>query len=79
MVINPLHLDIMIRMMDPNLNAPVQSSNYPSEPSFRIDAAIKQLYQMGYITARQSKVDSSWIAVSITPEGHTLLEEAGLV
>ena len=79
MAINPLQKRIMVRMNEPNLKTPVQFSHFPSEPSYRIDEAIEQLYQMGYITAVQSKADSHWVANLITPKGYALLDEAGLI
>ena len=79
MAITPLQKEIMIRMADPKLNVSVQGSSFPSEPSYRIDEAIEQLYQMGYITAVQSKADSHWVANLITPKGYALLDEAGLI
>ncbi|UXY12055.1 hypothetical protein N7922_05885 [Kosakonia sp. ML.JS2a] len=79
MAINPLQKEIMIRMADPKLNVSVQYSSFASEPSYRIDEAIEQLYKMGYITAVQSKADSHWIANLITPKGYALLEDTGLI
>lgn len=81
MAISLLQKEIMIRMTDPQLYVPVQHSSFPSEPSFKIDAAINQLYQMGYITAVQSENDegSHWLAGLITPKGQAFLKEAGLV
>ncbi|HGN9010140.1 TPA: hypothetical protein ACK1ZP_004889 [Klebsiella pneumoniae] len=71
--------EIMILMTDPNLKVPVQHTNFPFEHPYKIDLAIEQLYRMGYITAIQSKSDSSWLATSITPKGYVFLNEAGLV
>ena len=81
MAISPLQKEIMIRMSDPQLNVSVQHSSFPSEPSFKIDEAIEQLYQMGYITALQSKTDEGfhWLADLITPKGQVLLKELELV
>lgn len=79
MAISPLQKEIMIRMADPKLNVSVQHSSFPSESSFKIDDAIEQLYQMGYITAVQSNADSHWLAGLITSKGYALLDELGLI
>lgn len=78
MVITPLQIDILIRMADPARQVPVQHSNYPSEPSYRVELALEELHLNGYITARKSVAESHWIAMEITAKGIALLEEAGL-
>ncbi|MFG7363961.1 hypothetical protein ACG0XO_21315 [Klebsiella pneumoniae] len=74
MAITLHHKEIMILMTDPNLKVPVQH-----EHPYKIDSAIEQLYQLGYITAVQSKADSHWIATSITSKGLSFLKEEGLI
>lgn len=78
MAITLHHKEIMILMTDPNLKVPVQHTSFLEHP-YKIDSAIEQLYQLGYITAVQSKADSHWIATSITSKGLSFLKEEGLI
>ncbi|HBR5516887.1 TPA: hypothetical protein ACWS6R_000225 [Klebsiella pneumoniae] len=79
MAITLHHKEIMILMTDPNLKVPAQHTSFPFEHPYIIDSAIEQLYQLGYITAVQSKADSHWIATSITSKGFSFLKEEGLI
>lgn len=74
MAITLHHKEIMILMTDPNLKVPVQHTSFPFEHPYKIDSAIEQLYQLGYITAVQSKADSHWIATSITSKASPFLK-----
>ncbi|MDH2911202.1 hypothetical protein N7V53_01425 [Kosakonia sp. HypNH10] len=78
MVITPLQREIMIRMADQDRKVSVQHTSFLSEPSYRIDEAIEQLYLNGYITAKKSSAESHWIADVITAKGYVLLEGIGL-
>lgn len=69
--------EIMILMTDPNLKVPVQHTSFPFELPYKIDSAIEKLYQLGYITAMQSKADSHWLPLLLLQKASPFLMRKG--
>ncbi|EJG2186745.1 hypothetical protein QNN86_00400 [Citrobacter sp. C348] len=78
MNLTPLQIDILklLAMQGRNANA-IQRTSFPGVLGDNVNDAIYSLRQQNFITAVQSKANDDWLALKITPDGKSLINQMG--